>query len=141
MVPMVVVAAVTVASFVKAIIAAVSWVMSARILVEENFSLFSVSVLIGGRDHLANPLWRLTIEFGTEVTVMESSNKGGDDFYFRDVGNRIPHLEKSFDVTTKDLRRFLINAIQIVLSARSCTRSHVIVGEDLLQLFPRFDRI
>ena len=72
---------------------------------------------------------------------MESSDKGGDDFHFRDVGNRIPHLGKSSDVTMEELVRFLINAIQIVLGARQSTRSHVIVGEDLLQLFPRFDGI
>ena len=41
----------------------------------------------------------------------------------------------------EELRRFLINSIQIVLGARSSTHSHVIVGEDLLQLFPRFDGI
>ena len=115
--------------------------MSARILVETNFGLFNVDVLIGGRDHLANPPWRLLIEFGAEVAVMESSNKGGDDFYFRDVRNRIPHLRKSSDVTTEELERFLIDAIQIMLGAWPSTRSHVIVGEDLLQLFPRFNGI
>ena len=71
--------------------------MSARILVEANFGLFSVGVLIGGRDHLTNPLWRLTIEFGMEVTV-ESSDEGGNDFCFRNVGNRIPHPRKTSDV-------------------------------------------
>ena len=82
------------ASFVGAIVAKASWVVSARILVEANFSLFSVGVLIGGHDHLPNPLWWLTIEFGAKVTVMESSDKGGDDFYFHDVRNRILHLRK-----------------------------------------------
>ena len=77
--------------------------MSARILVEANFGLFSIDILFGGRDHLANPLWWLTIEFGAKVAVMESSNKGGDDLYFHDVGNRIPHLRKSSDVTTEEL--------------------------------------
>jgi len=115
--------------------------VSVCILVEANFGLFDVDVLIGGCDHLANPLWRLMIEFGVEVTVMESSDKGGDDFCFRDVGNRIPHLRKSPDVATEELERFLVDAIQIVLGARPSTRSHIIVGEDLLQLFPRFDGI
>ena len=41
----------------------------------------------------------------------------------------------------EEFGRFLINAIQIVLGARPSTRSHVIVGEDLLQLFPRFNGI
>ena len=111
MVAVVVVATVTVASFVGALVAAASRVVIARILVEANFGLFSVGVLIGGRDHLANPLWRLTIEFGAEVAVMESSNEGGDDFCFRDVGNRISHLRKSSIVTTEELRWFLIDAI------------------------------
>ena len=76
-----------------------------------------------------------------EVAVMESSDKGADDFCFRDVGNIIPHLEKSSDVTMEELGWFLINAIQIMLGAWPSTHSHVIVGEDLLQLFPRFDGI
>ena len=129
------------ASFVGAIVAATSWVVSARILIEANFNLFSIDVLIDSCDHLANPLWWLTIEFGAEVTVMESSDKGGDDFCFCDVGNRISHLEKSSNVTIEELGWFLINAIQIVLGARPSTRRHIIVGEDLLQLFPRSDGI
>ena len=99
------------ASFVGALIAAASWAVIARILVEANFDLFSVGVLIDGRDHLANPLWWLTIEFGVEVVVMESSDKGGDDFCFCDVRNRIPHLRKTSDVATEKLERCLINAI------------------------------
>ena len=85
--------------------------MSAHILVETNFGLFNIGILIGGRDHLANPPWQLTIEFGVVVAVMESLDKGGDDFCFHDVGNRIPHLRKSSDITTEELERFLINAI------------------------------
>ena len=77
--------------------------MSGRILVEMNFGLFFVGVLIGGHDHLTNPPWWLTIELGAEVMVMESSNEGGDDFRFRDVGNRIPHLGKMSDVATEKL--------------------------------------
>ena len=67
--------------------------MSACILVEANLSLFGVGILIGGHDHLANPLWWLAIEFGAKVAVMESSDEGGDDFCFCDVVNRIPHLK------------------------------------------------
>ena len=69
--------------------------MSARVLVEANFDLFGVGLLIGGCDHLANPRWWLVIEHGAVVAVMESSDKGCDDLSFRDVRNRIPHLEKS----------------------------------------------
>ena len=45
------------------------------------------------------------IEFGAEVMVMESSDKGGDDFCFRDVGNRISYLRKTSDVATEELGR------------------------------------
>ena len=42
---------------------------------------------------------------------MESSDKGGDDLCFRDVGNRIPHLEKASDVATKEFGWLLVNAV------------------------------
>ena len=114
MVAAIIVAAVTVASFVGALVAAVSWAVSARILVEANFRLFSVGILIGGHYHLANPLWRLMIEFGVEVAVMDSSNKGGDDFCFHVVRNRIPHLRKASNVATEELGWLL------VMRFRSC---------------------
>ena len=72
---------------------------------------------------------------------MESSNEGGDNLNFRDVGNRIPHLRKVSDVATEELGRLLVDAVEIMLGARPSTRSHVVVGEDLLHLFPRFDGI
>ena len=60
---------------------------------------------------------------------MESSNEGSDDLSFRDVGNRIPHLGKALDVSTEELGWLLVDAVQIMLGARSSTRSHVIVSE------------
>ena len=61
---------------------------------------------------------------------MESSNEGGDDFYFSDVGNRFPHLRKASDVATEELGRLLVDAVQIMLGARPSACSHVIVSED-----------
>ena len=61
---------------------------------------------------------------------MESSDEGGDDFCFRDAGNRIPHLKKLSDVATEELRRLLVDAVEIMLGVRPSTRSHIIVGED-----------
>ena len=60
---------------------------------------------------------------------------------FRDVGNRIHHLGKASDVTTEELGRFLVDAIQIMLGARPSTHSHVVVGEHLLQLFLGFEGV
>ena len=105
------VATIIVASIIEAIVAVASWAMNARILVEVYFGLFGVGILIGGCYHLADPLRRLANELGVEVVVMESSDEGGDDLCFRDVGNRIPHLRKAFDVATEELRRLLVDAV------------------------------
>jgi len=78
--------------------------MSARILVEAHFSFFSVGVLVGGRNHLANPYWQLAVELGAEIVAMESSDEGGDDLSFHDVRNRIPHLGKTSNVAMEELR-------------------------------------
>ena len=100
MVTAVVVAVVAMAPDFEAIIATASWALSAYILVEAYFGLFGIGVLIDGHNHLVNPLRWLAIELAVEVTVIESSDEGGDDLYFRDVGNRIPHLGKTSDVAT-----------------------------------------
>ena len=98
MVTTVIVGAVVVASVVGSLIATASWAMSAHVLVEAYFGFFGVSVLVGGRNHLANPHGWLIVELRAEVAVMESSDEGGDDLSFCDVGNRIPHLGKASDV-------------------------------------------
>ena len=141
MVTAVIVAVVAMVPVVGSLIAVASWAVSARVLVEAYFGLFGIGILIGGHDHLANPLWWLAIELGAEVAVMETSDEGSYDLCFRDVGNIIPNLGKVSDVATEELRRFLIDAIQIMLGARSSTRSHVVVDENFLQLFPRSEGI
>ena len=103
MVTAIIIVAVIVALVVGSLVAAASWAMSARILVEAHFGLFSVGILIGGCNHLVNPLRRLTIELGVEVAVMESSDEGSDDFRFHDVGNRIPHLRKMSNIAMEEL--------------------------------------
>ena len=66
---------------------------------------------------------------------MESSNEGGHDLSFHDVRNRIPHLKKASDVATEELGWLLVDVVQIMLGAWPSARSHVVVGEDLLQFF------
>ena len=70
---------------------------------------------------------------------MESLDEGGDYLSFCDVRNRIPHLGKASNVATEELGRLLVDAVQIMLGARSSTRSHVIVGKNFFQLFPGSD--
>ena len=41
----------------------------------------------------------------------------------------------------EELRRLLVDAVQIMLGAWPSARSHVVVGEDLLQLFPGSDGV
>ena len=72
---------------------------------------------------------------------MKSSDEGGDDFGFRDVGNRIPHLGEASDVAAEEFEWLLGDAVEIVLGARPPVCSHVVVGEDFLQLFPRSDGV
>ena len=55
MVTTVIVAVVVVASIIGAVIVAACWAMSACILVEAHLGFLDVGVLVGGRDHLANP--------------------------------------------------------------------------------------
>ena len=104
MVITVVVAAVTVASLIGALVAASSWAMSARVLIEAYFSFFDVGVLVGGRNHLANPHGRLAVELEAEVTVMESTDKAvmtsasvvlGIEFLI--LGKRLMWLRRSSD--------------------------------------------
>ena len=66
---------------------------------------------------------------------MESSDEGSVDLSLRDVRNRIPLLRKASDIATEELGWLLVDAVQIMLGARPSTRSHVVVGEDLFQLF------
>ena len=130
MVTAVVIAAVAVASVVGAVVAATSWAMSARILIEAHLGFLGFSILIGCSDHLADVGRRLAVEFGAKFAMVESSDEGGDDLSFCDVGNRIPHLRKASDVATEELGRLLVDAVEIMLGARPSTRSHIVVGED-----------
>ena len=124
MVTTVVVATVIVASVVGAVVVAACWAMSVRILIEAHLGFLDISILVGGRDHLANPYGWLVVELGAKLTVMVSSNEGGDDLRFRDVGNRIPHLGKASDVAAEELGWLLVDSVEIMLGYRSRTRSH-----------------
>ena len=68
---------------------------------------------------------------------MESSDEGGDDLGFRDVWNRISHLEKALDVAAEELGWLLVDAVEIMLGSRSCTCRHIIVSEDFFLALPR----
>ena len=108
---MVVETTVTMASVGGAVIIPACWSLGARILVVAHLGLLSIGVLVGSCDHLADPSRRLAVELGAELTVVESSDEGGDDLSFRDVGDRVPHLRKASNVATEELRRLLVDAV------------------------------
>ena len=141
MITTIILVAVIVAAVVGAVIIAACWAMSARILVKMHLGFLGVGVLVGGCDHLVDPSRRLAVELGAKLTVMESSDEGGDDLDFRDVWNRIPHLEKTSDVAAEELGWLLVDAVEIMLGSWSRTRSHIIVGEDFFQFFLGSDGI
>ena len=60
---------------VGAVVVAACWAMSARILVGVHLGFLSIGVLVGDRDHLANPYGWLAVELGAKLTVMESLMK------------------------------------------------------------------
>ena len=93
--------AVAVASVGGAVVILACWSLDARILIEAHLGLLGIGVLVGGCDHLADAGRWLSIELRTEFEVMKSSDEGGDDFGFRDVGNRIPHVEEASDVVAE----------------------------------------
>ena len=136
MVVVVIGAAVTVAPVVGAIVIAVRWAMSACILVEVHLGFLSIGVLVGGSYHFTDTGGRLVVEFGAKLTMVESSNKGGDHFSFRDVGDRVPHLRGTSDVAVEELGWLLVDMTEIMLGAGLSTRGHIVVGEDFLELFP-----
>ena len=86
MIAAVVGAAVIVTSVIGAIVILVRWSLSAHILVEAHLGFLCIGVLVGGSYHFADTGRRLTVEFGAKLAMVESSDKGGDDFSFRDVG-------------------------------------------------------
>ena len=136
MVTTVVEASVVVVLVVGAVIVVARWAMSARILVEAYLGFLSVGVLVGRSDHLADAGGWLVVEFGAKLVMVESSDEGGDDFSFCDVGDRVPHLGEMPDVAAEELGWLLVDAAKIMLRAGSSTHGHIVVGEDFPQLFP-----
>ena len=113
---------VIVASVVEAIVVATRWAMSARILVEAHLGFLNVDVLVGSSDHLADACGRLAAEFGAKLMMVESSDESGDDLSLR--------LKKASNVVAEELRRLLVDAVEIMLGAQPSTCGHIIVGED-----------
>ena len=97
----VVVAAIVVVSVVVAVVVAARRVISARIFIKTHLRFLGVGILVGSCDHLADAGRWLSVELRTEFAVMKSSDEGGDDIGFHDVGNRIPHLGEASDVAAE----------------------------------------
>jgi len=92
----------------------VRWSLSVCILVEAHLGFLCIGVLVGGSYHFTDTSRWLTVEFGAKLAMVESSDKGGDDFSFHDVGDRVPHLKEMPDVATEELDGFWL------MQLRSC---------------------
>ena len=123
MVATVVRVAIAVALVIGAVVIAMRRAMSACILIEAHLGFLGVGVLVGSSDHLTDSCGRLAVEFGVKLAMVESSDKGGDDFSFRNVGNRVPHLRETPDVAAEELGWLLVDVAKIMLHARSSTRA------------------
>lgn len=83
------------ASFITVVIIAPRWVgrqPSINVLVVLQFGLLGIHILVHHRDHLADRLRRLAVEFGAKIVVVKPTGEGGDDFPLGDVGNGVCHL-------------------------------------------------
>ena len=108
---MVIEMAVAMASVGGVVVIPACWSLGARILIEAHLSLLGIGILVGCCDHLVDPSRWLAVDLRAELTVVESSDEGGDDLSFHDVGDGVPHLEKASDVAAEELRRLLIDAV------------------------------
>ena len=97
----VVIAVVVAAIIVLSVVVAVRRAISARIFIKTHLRFLGVGVLVGSCDHLADSGRWLPVELRMEFSVMKSSDEGSDDFGFRDIGNRIPHLGEASDVAAE----------------------------------------
>jgi hypothetical protein len=69
------------------------WSREGNIVPMPLIGLFSIGILIGCYQHLADCLWWLSIKLFTElVVVVESSAERRDDLRFTDVGNLVPYF-------------------------------------------------
>ena len=98
------------------------WSLSVCILVEAHLGFLCIGVLVGGSYHFTDTSRWLTVEFGAKLAMVESSDKGGDDFSFHDVGDRVPHLGETLDVAVKELGWLLVDAAKIMLRAGVSSR-------------------
>lgn len=74
------------------------WLASTHFFIMVPFCFLSVSVLVGGDEHLADPLRRLAVELRVKFMMANTTSKGVDNLYFSDVRDGVPHLRETPDV-------------------------------------------
>ena len=92
MVTAVVAAVVAVVPVVGVIVAAASWAMSARILVETHFSFFGVGVLVSCLYQFVDGCGPLAVQLATKLLMSEPFGEGSYGLDIGDVGDRVSCL-------------------------------------------------
>ena len=80
------------------------------------FGLFSIGVLVGHLEHLADQCRWPPIELPSKLVVMiEPVDETGDYFGFKDVRNLVSYFREAPDVASKELSYPLVDPSQVML--------------------------
>ena len=71
----------------------------------------------------------------------EPLGESGDGLDVSDVGNGISCLQEMPDEVMQGILGGLMKLLQVILGIGLLARSHIIVGEDFLEVIPRSDKI
>ena len=73
--------------------------------------------------------------------MLEPFGESGDGLSVSDVGKEISCLREVPDEVAQGVPGGLMKLLQVILGARLLARSHVVVGEDFLEVVPRSDGV
>jgi len=105
------------------------------------FSFFSIDVSICCLYLFADGCGPLVVQLSMELLVPKPFGESDNGLGINNVGNRVSCLQEAPDEVTQGLLGGLMKLLQVILGARLLARSHVIVGEDFLKVFPRLFRV
>ena len=77
------------------------------------------------------------VQLAAKLLVSKPFGEGGGGLGIDDVGDRVSCLREAPDEVTQRFPRGLMKLFQVILGARLLACSHVVVGEDFLEVVPR----
>ena len=73
--------------------------------------------------------------------MLEPFGESGDGLGVSDVGNKFSCLQEAPDEVMQGLPSGLMKLLWVILGAGMLAHSHVVVGEDFLEVIPRSDGV